>query len=227
MIEDVVGHLDLLEDRPQLHRTGPDVPIGRVAEHRADLVEIDAVAAVVTVERAKAQLTSREDVGDDLGDFFHLIVVVGTAHVEDLVVHLLDRRVEHHAQRLRDVERVHQRPPRAAVAVHRDGLRRPREARQVVDHDVEAHPRGRPERGRIAHEGRREVVVGHRREVTLDHDLAFGVGGLWIGGIGLGHVGARRHAVDRARGHVDESPRRPLALPGGPGALNPCGLCRR
>src|SRR5688572_26481781 len=58
MIENVFGHLYLLEHRSQLRRSGPHVPVGRVTQHGADFVEVHSVAAVVAVERAKAQLTS-------------------------------------------------------------------------------------------------------------------------------------------------------------------------
>ncbi len=103
-----------------------------------------------------------------------------------------------------DVERVHQRPPRGAVAGHRDLARGEGQAGQVVQDDVEPHPRRGPEGGGVAQEGRREVVVGQGRDVALDQRLADGVGGLRVGRRGLVD-GAGGHAVDTARRHVDEA----------------------
>ena len=80
------------------------------------------------------------------------------------------------ADRLRDVQRVHKRPPRRAVTCHRNVVLDPRQPAQIVEHDVEPHPRRRPERGRIPQERRRELIIGHRGQVVFDQRLALGIG---------------------------------------------------
>ncbi len=87
-------------------------------------------------------------------------------------------------------------------------------ARQVVEHDVEAHARRGAVRRRVAQEHRAEIAAGHRADVALDQRLAFGIGGLRIGGRGLVEEVAGARAVDAARGGVDEA-----ADPGAAGGL--------
>ena len=192
------------------------VPVARERrEPVVDLVELHPVAAVVAARLAEAQFAAREHLADDLGDVAHPVVLLAVADVEDLVVHHLARRLEHAARSPCAMSSActsgRHGVPSLIIAIR---FGRPRQAGQVVQHDVEPHPRRGAERGRVAQEGRREVVVGHAPTVALDERLALGVRGLRVDGRGLVDVARRRHAVDAARRHVDE-------------ALDPCRLGQR
>ena len=76
---------------------------------------------------------------------------------------------------------------------------------EIVHHEVEAHPRRSPERGRVAQERRREVIGRERRHVPLDQHLAFGVRGQRLDLRGLDAVRRAGRAVHAARRHVDEA----------------------
>ena len=105
------------------------------------------------------------------------------------------------------------------VAGHGDLFARPRQRTQVVQYDVEAHARRRPVGSRIAQERDAEPVVGKRRDVTFDVDLAVRVRGLGIGRRRLvEEVAARTDPVHAARGRIDE-PLHP-GRPGGCGYAN-------
>ena len=122
---------------------GPARPEAR--QLRRDLLERHAIAAVVRSRRPDRDLAARETLGDDLRDLADAIVLAVVPDVEDLAVD--DRRSALRARtahRLADVLDVHDRPPRAAVARHRNLLRSSRQRAKIVEHDVEAHPRRAP-----------------------------------------------------------------------------------
>ena len=105
----------------------------------------------------------------------------------------------------RDVADVDERSPGRAVGRHSHLAGRPGDAHQVVEHDVEPHPRARAERGRVAQERGMEVVARHRADVTLHEHLALGVGRLRVDRRLLGDRRVAADPVDAARRHVDEA----------------------
>jgi hypothetical protein len=75
-------------------------------------------------------------------------------------------RIEDARDSVGDVEDVHERPPRRPVGGHADLTGEERARREVVDDEIETLARRRSVRGGVAHEGRREVVVGQRRHLS-------------------------------------------------------------
>ena len=91
------------------------------------------------------------------------------------------RRGEDALDCLGDIRGVDERPPRRTVARHPDLPGGPRQAGEVVEHDVESHTRGRTKCRGIPHERRREIVVGERPNIAFDERFTRGVGRLGIG----------------------------------------------
>src|SRR5258706_3499787 len=82
--ENLLGHRNPLEHFPQLRRTGTRGPSAAETRQLAvDLVEGDAIAAVVAAARAQRDFATRKRVADDLGDLAHTVVVLVVTDVED------------------------------------------------------------------------------------------------------------------------------------------------
>src|SRR5690606_14818549 len=96
--------------------------------------------------------------------------------------------------------------PERAVAGHRDALRGPREPGEVVQHDVEPHPRRGAVGRRVAQKGRAEALVGELADVALDEHLALRVGRLRVHLRRLVENAAVADAVHAAGRRVDEAP---------------------
>ena len=81
----------------ELLRASARVPLGPEAlKACVDLAEIHAVGAGISAGLAgDLDLAARYRRGDDLRDRMHTVILRVHAHVESLVVHLLDRRLEH------------------------------------------------------------------------------------------------------------------------------------
>src|ERR1700736_5464639 len=109
-----------------------------------DAIEVHPVAAFVADIRAKADLTPLELRPDDLGNFANPVVLGILADVENLALHSTFGRNQRAVDRFADVLHVDEWSPGAAIADHGDAFRGPRERTEIVQHDVEAHARGRP-----------------------------------------------------------------------------------
>ncbi len=131
--------------------------------------------------------------------------MVGVADVENLVMDDIARRGKRAGHRLTDILHMHQRPPRRSIAGHLDLFGRPGQTGQVVQHNIEAHPRRRTIRGRVAQKGGREGIVGQLRHIPLDQHFTLGVRGLRIGLRLLSHVGIRADTIHTARRCVHEA----------------------
>jgi hypothetical protein len=180
------------------------VPAPEAGQFRVDPVEVDPVAAIVARAGARRDLAAGKLLSDDPGQLADTEIVGVLPHVEHLAPHRILRRDQAAVDGLADVFHVHDRTPRAAVAGHGDPLRGPCEGRQVIDDDIEAHPRRRPITGRIAQEHRAEVIVRHRAHIPLHQDLALRVCGLRVDGCGLVQEVAGTRAIDAAGRRVDE-----------------------
>ena len=111
-LEQFRRQVDRFEDFQQLfgsHRHG--VFALEAGERAVDLVEIDAVIALVATLGAHGQGAAGKGVADDLGDVLDLIIFFVVADVEHLLVHNLARGFEDAAGGLGDVEQVDQRTP--------------------------------------------------------------------------------------------------------------------
>src|SRR5262245_81219 len=78
----------------------------------ADLGKGDAIAAVVGAGRAEAQAATRKSLRDDFGDLAYAVVLLVVADIHDLGVHGVARCVERERDRLADILRMDERPPR-------------------------------------------------------------------------------------------------------------------
>jgi hypothetical protein len=179
-----------------------------------DFVEANPVTAVVAVAVSKRQFTTRECIGNDLSDFSDLIVLCRRADAENLAVNNFPRRFERACDGVGDVPHVSERTPWRSVAGHTNFLPRPREAGQIVQNDIEAHPRRWPVSRGVPQKSRRKIIRCHRGHVSFDHDLAFGVCRLRVYfGLLVFELSATG-AIHAARRRVDE-PRNPdLSAPG-------------
>src|SRR5262245_2118877 len=93
--EHLPGHADAAEDVVQLTRAMLGRPAA--AEFRqvpADLAEGGAIAAVVAAGLSQADGAAGEDLAHDRRDLADAVVLGVVADIEDLVVHLLRRRLE-------------------------------------------------------------------------------------------------------------------------------------
>ena len=79
-------------------------------------------------------------------------------------------------------------------------------AREVVEDDVEAHPRRRAICGGVAQEHGAEVCTCHPSHIALHQYLAFGVRGLRVRSRGLVEEVTGARAVHAAGRGVDEAP---------------------
>src|SRR5664280_11999 len=126
----------------QLLSPAPGIPVaGEAGQLFGDLLERYAIAAVISTAGTKCQLAPGKDVGHGLRDLADLIVLTVAAHVERRVVDDADLRGEHAPDGLRNVQGMHERPPRCAVAGHRYPSSRPSQPGEVVQHDVKPHSR--------------------------------------------------------------------------------------
>ena len=91
-----------------------------------------------------------------------------------------------------------------AVGIHFDLLGGVSEAGKIVHDEVETLAWAGAVGGGIAQESGRKVVIGHRREIAFDEQLALGVSGERLGAAGLIAGLGRAGAIDRAAGKVDE-----------------------
>ena len=169
-----------------------------------DLVERHAVTAIVCACRHHRKFAPREDLRDDLREFSDAVVFSALADIEDPTIYPVDRSLERATDRLADIFNMDDRPPRTAVARHRDFLARPRKGAEVIQHDVESHPWRRPVRSRVAQERDAEVWPRHRRKIAFDKHLALRVYGLRVCGREFVEELTRAQAIDTARRGVDE-----------------------
>src|SRR5882724_12581200 len=117
-----------------------------------DFGKTDPITAVVASGRTEGQLAAGIDLRHDLRDLPDLVVVRIMADVEYLAADGLQRRFEDTGDGLADVQHMHQRAPGRAVARHHDPACRRRDAAEIVQHDIEAHPRRRAIGGSVAQE---------------------------------------------------------------------------
>ena len=169
-----------------------------------DLREVDPVVALVGGGSVGEGHRRPEPVRDHHRDVADLDDVLVPADVVGLVVDDLAGRLERREEGARDVLGVHQRSPRAAVALEPHLSAGEGRAGQVVDHDVGAQAWRRAVRGRVAQVGRAEVVVGEPRDGPLGPDLALAVGRHGVQRALLGHRGVAGGSVERARGREQE-----------------------
>lgn len=147
----IAGHIDSLEQATKFLCSAPRVPAANEpGKPRMNLVERHAVAVIVSAGRTDAEFAPREDLRNDLRDFTNAVVLRALADVEDLTVYRFGWSLGRAANRLADIFNMNDRPPRTAVARHRDFLAGPREGAEVVQHNVESHPRRRPVSCRVA-----------------------------------------------------------------------------
>src|ERR1700733_1325228 len=173
--------LDLLEACAQFLRSHARIPGATESGQLAgNLVERHAVTAVVGTGLTGGELAAWENVGNDLRNLPHPIVLRIRPDIEDLPVHRTGRSGKHTTDGGRDVLDVHDWPPRAAVADHDDALGGPSQRTKVVEHDVETHARRCAVGGRITQKRNAKAGAGQRLHVALHHDLALGVGCLRI-----------------------------------------------
>src|SRR6516162_8741308 len=95
IVEDLLAHGNPLEDLTQLGGAALGGPA--TAESRkvaADLVEGDAIAAVVGAWRPICHDAAGEGRGDDLGNVADAVILLAAADIEYLIVHGLARRFE-------------------------------------------------------------------------------------------------------------------------------------
>src|SRR5437588_10558752 len=107
--------------------------------------ECHAVPAVFAGGRAHRDRATGELIRDDLRQFSHAVVLGSLSHIEDLATHRGLRREQTAVDGLADILDVHQRAPGTAVARHDDASARPGQRAQIVEDDVEAHPRRGPD----------------------------------------------------------------------------------
>src|SRR5205085_6406461 len=126
------GEVDPFEQPAQLLRAPLGDPLRLVARQlRRDLVEADAIAAIVPARWADRDAAAGEDLRDAFRDLADAIILAGPPDIEDLTVHGVARRLGRACHRLTDVLDVHDRPPGAAVADHRDRPRGPGQGAEV------------------------------------------------------------------------------------------------
>src|SRR5439155_12771398 len=68
-----------------------------------DFVERYAIASIISARGAEGHLAARKHVADDLRDLLDAIVVIGVTHVEGLVMHGLNGRLQDGNDRLCDI----------------------------------------------------------------------------------------------------------------------------
>ena len=108
---------------------------------RVDLVKIHPVTPIVGAIRAEIEPAPGKYLGYDLRDLPDPVILSVVPDIEHLIVHRLAGCIEGASHGVTNVQHMYQRAPRRAVADHLDFLRRPRKTRQVIQHDVEPHPR--------------------------------------------------------------------------------------
>src|SRR5262245_10552640 len=93
--KDIGRHVDAVKQIVQFTRTAPHVAMASEAgEHSVDFIEVDTIAAIVTVTRSEAETATWKRVGNDFCDFADLIVLRVCANVKNLVMNCLSRRLE-------------------------------------------------------------------------------------------------------------------------------------
>src|SRR5688500_2088375 len=205
-LEQLDRHADPLEDFEQLLGALPHVPArGESGETARDLVEVDLVVALVAAAVPERHRATGECLAHDRCDVAHLVVLSVGPDVEGLVVYDVARRFEHAGSRLRNVEDMHERPPRRPVGVHPDLLVAPGQSREVVDDQIEALSGRCPICRRVPQVRRGKIVAGHGREVALDQELAFGVRRERLGAAAFVLRGIRTRAVYAAGAEVHEA----------------------
>src|SRR5881394_37146 len=145
-------------------------------EPLADLLEGDLVVARILVAVDEADFAAGDDARDDLDQVELAVVLVAVADVEDVAPDLVWPRLEHSRNRPRCIAHVHVRPPEL-LAEDFELTVVPEFAGELIDGQVEAHPRRcAVDRGE-AKAGRYGRAVAAFEQHFLDLDLLFGVEG--------------------------------------------------
>ena len=105
---------------------------------RADLGEVHSIVTLVRAGASGKGDRRIECFGHQRGDVANLDDVLVAADIERLVVHIVARGLENSEERASDVLGMHQRSPRAAVALQPNLAAGERNAGEVVDDDVGA-----------------------------------------------------------------------------------------
>src|SRR5690606_32270042 len=115
------------------------------------------------------------NIGHNLSDVTYPIVVGGLADVERLVEYCIYRGAESCHEGSGDVFDVHDRAPRRAVRLKQDFAPRYRPGDQIVQDDVEPHPRREPVSGRGSKIYWTKIRAGECGNVPLRPDFRLAI----------------------------------------------------
>src|SRR5437870_5732274 len=171
----------------------------------ANLLERHAVASIILAWSSKTHTTVRKYFPYNLRNLAHSIVVRSIANVEYFIVDCFGGSLQHRDNRPRNVQPMHQRPPRRSIAGHLDFPGCPCQPSEVVQYNVKPHSRRRTIGSSVAHEDGRKYLVGELFHVTLNQGLAYGIGSLRVNAGILGYLVLFRNTIHAAGRHINEA----------------------
>jgi hypothetical protein len=196
-----IREADAAQPRHQPGDRGAEIDLrlmrrGEFAEQR----EIHAVGARIRrgggVDR---DLGPRHRRGDRVGQVAHLMVARIGAGIDHQHPPALFRAAQAGPfDRARHVAHVDQRAPGRAVRQHRDPPGGERAGDEIIQHEIEPQPRGKPAGGGEAQAGRGHARQLHLPQPLLGRDLGAGIGGQRPDRIALAPRAGIGRAIDAA-----------------------------
>src|SRR6516165_7764667 len=131
--KNIVRHANTLKHCMELESTHGGIAAAlKPRKLSMNLVKRDTIARIITIVRPQSYRTPGECLRDNLRNFADPIIFLRTAHIENLVVHHLPGSFKDCDNSLADVQHMHQRAPRGAIARHLDLPRCPGQPSKVI-----------------------------------------------------------------------------------------------